>query len=82
MLTINTIKSGIAELYRKGEPIHVNVSLSHPKVSLKNDLARIVGVYPYVFRIEEKSSGAAKCHTLQYSDILTGNIEIIELFGK
>lgn len=79
MLTLPRIKNAIAKLYQSNPHIHVNISMTHPKLLLKNDPAVIKGIYPYVFRIEEYSTGVAKCHTLQYVDVLTGKIEISEL---
>ena len=33
----------------------------------------------HIFRIEERSDGSVKYHTLQYNDVLTRRIEILEL---
>lgn len=63
----------------KSEPvIRVNVSLSRPKLRLENVEARIVGVYAHIFQVEEMS-GEHKRHTLQYADVLLGDVEIIDL---
>ncbi|MBQ8762779.1 MAG: hypothetical protein IJZ07_01585 [Clostridia bacterium] len=79
MTALETIKSRIKNLYETNSDIHINISVTHPKISLRNDPVTIKGVYPHVFRIEEVSSGVPKCHTLQYTDVLTKQIEIIEL---
>ena len=79
VLTIDSIKKGIKTLYETDPKIHVNISISHPKLNLQNDPVTIKGVYPNVFRIEEYSSGSPKCHTLQYTDVFTKQIEIVEL---
>lgn len=79
MTALETIKSRIKNLYETNPDIHINISVTHPKISLRNDPVTIKGVYPHVFRIEEVSSGVPKCHTLQYTDVLTKQIEIIEL---
>ncbi len=79
MNSIDIIKSKIKSLYETNPSIHVNVSLNTPKISLKNKPVLLIGVYPHVFRIEDRSSGRAEQHTLQYVDVLTKNIEIVEL---
>lgn len=82
MPAVDLIRDKIAKLYETNPNIHVNVSLTHPKLCLINVPAVIRGVYPHIFRIEEQSDGASKCHTLQYNDVLTRRIEIIELDQK
>ncbi|HIZ56697.1 MAG TPA: hypothetical protein H9671_10995 [Firmicutes bacterium] len=79
MSSLDLIKTKIKTLYETNPQIHVNISISHPKLNLQNDPATITGVYRNVFRIEEYSSGSPKYHTLQYTDIFTKQIEIVEL---
>ncbi len=79
MNSIDIIKSKIKSLYETNPSIHVNVSLNTPKISFKNKPVLLIGVYPHVFRIEDRSGGRAELHTLQYVDVLTKNIEIVEL---
>lgn len=79
MTALDRIKDQIARLYKTDPNIHVSLSLSRPKLEIKNDPAVIKNVYSNVFRIEERSTGAPQCHTLQYTDILTGQIAIAEL---
>ncbi len=79
MNSLDSIKKQIAFLYKNHPDIHVNIAITHPRVNLQNDPARITGVYPNVFMIEKKSSGFTKRHSLQYSDILTKQIEIVEI---
>ncbi len=81
MDSLDSIKRKISYLYKNHPEIHVNISLGRPKISLQNDPAKIVGIYPNVFIIEESSSGSVKSHTLQYIDVLTKQIEIVELNG-
>ena len=66
-------------LYETNPAIHINISMSHPKIHLENDPAVIKGIYPNIFCIEEYSSGYPQCHTLLYADVLTNQIEIVEL---
>lgn len=79
MTTLDIIKSRIRYLYENNPNIHMNISINHPKIHLENDPAVIKGVYSHVFRIEEYSNGAPQCHTIQYTDIVTKQIEIVEL---
>lgn len=79
MNTIDYIKKEIKALYEGQQKIHVNVTISHPKIDLKNDPAKITGVYSNIFRIEEYSSGTPASHTLKYTDLLTKQIEIDEI---
>lgn len=79
MNSIDIIKSSLQSLYKSNPNIHVNVSLNSPKISLKNKAVVLTGVYPHVFRIEDRSRERAEAYTLQYVDVLTRNIEIVEL---
>lgn len=79
MTELENIKSKIKDLYENSPEIHINVMISHPKTVIKNDVATIKGVYSHVFRIEEHSKDTPQCHTIQYTDIMTGRIEIAEL---
>ena len=82
MTNIELIKKEIKRLYETSPNVHLDVSLTHPKLHLENDPVVIKGVYTNLFRIEERSSGYAQCHSLQYADVLTGHIKIHELGGK
>ena len=79
MTELNMIKKDILHLYKTNPNIHMDVSISRPKISLKNAKATITGIYPHIFQITENSSGVPKNHTIQYVDILTKNIAILEL---
>ncbi|MBQ2973133.1 MAG: hypothetical protein IJE19_02150 [Clostridia bacterium] len=79
MSTLDLIKAQIKNLYENNPNIHINISLTHPRLHLTNDPVTIKGVYPHFFRIEETSSGVPKCHTLQYTDVLTGQVSIEEM---
>ena len=79
MTTLDFIKREIRTLYETNPKIHVNICISHPKIDLKNDPAKITGVYSNLFRIEEYSNGTPTTHTLKYTDILTKQIEIEEI---
>ena len=79
MTLLDKIKSEIRRLYETNPDITVNLVMNSPKVCLNNCPAIIKGVYPHIFQIEEHSSDSPKCYTIQYTDILTGHIEIAEL---
>lgn len=79
MSSLENIKAKIEKLYKTNPNIHINVALVNPRLNIKNDPAVIKGVYPYIFQIEENSSGKPKCHTLQYEDVLINRIEIVEM---
>lgn len=73
------IKSKIKQLYATKPFIHINVTLTNPRVNLKNQPAVIKAVYPHIFQIEECNCDNPKRYTLQYTDVLTKQIEIAEL---
>lgn len=79
MLTVDKIKSELKRLKEENPRIHMDVSLTRPRLSLSNAEAVLVGAYAHIFQIEESSSGEVKRHTLQYSDVLTGQVVIHEL---
>lgn len=76
---LDSIRERIRELYERNPNIHVNITIQHPKLSLKNDPAVIKEIYPRVFRLEEYSTGVPRCHTVQYAEVLTRQIQIVEL---
>lgn len=78
MSSLEIIRNEIKRLFDLHPDIRVNVSMTRPKVHLKNEPAVIRAVYPNFFRIEENSSGNPKLHTIQYTELLTNQIEIIE----
>lgn len=79
MTSLDIIKIKVKKLYETNPNIHINVTLKKPKINLSNEPVVIKGVYPHIFQIEEKSSGSPKTHTLQYTYVLSHNIEIVEL---
>ena len=76
---LDSIRDKIQQLYEKNPNIHISISIQHPKLCLKNDHAVIKEVYPRVFRLEEYSTGVPVCHTVQYAEVLTKQIQIAEL---
>ena len=76
---IEQIRQHILERYQRDPIIRVNVCIAKPKLHISNIPARITGVYAHIFQIEETTDGQARRHTLQYTDVLTHNIEILDL---
>lgn len=76
---LQQIRQRIWERYQSDPKIRINVSIKQPKLHLSNVPVEITGVYTHIFQIEENSSGQAKRHTLSYTDVLTHNIELLEL---
>lgn len=79
MQDINEMKKAILEIYEGGMPIHVDVCLKKPRVSVENAPARITGVYKNLFRIETVENGMTKSYTVQYTDLCIGGVKIREL---
>lgn len=73
---LDSAKARIKRLYEQGCEVRVNVHTSRPKVCIEGARAVIKGVYPNIFRIEEREDGYPRCHTVQYTDLLTGQVEI------
>ncbi len=78
-ISLELIKQQINMLYKTNPKVHLNVSLKKPKITFENIDATITGVYPHIFQIEEYTNGYAKKHTLQYADVVTDAIVILEL---
>ena len=79
MNEIQQIRQRILERYRHDPKIRINVSIAKPKRHLNNVPVEITGVYSNIFQIEEVTDGQARRHTLQYADVLTHNIEILDI---
>ena len=79
MNSIPMLRNMVQELFKTAPRVHLNVAISHPKVNLLNEEATITGVYNNIFTVEEFSGGNTKRHTLQYADLITRCVEIIEL---
>ena len=59
--------------------IRINVSLRQPRLHLNNVPMKIAGAYRHIFQVEETSSGQLKRHVLQYADVLTHDIALLDL---
>ena len=76
---LQQIRQRISERYRSDPNIRINVSLRQPRLHLCDVPVRITGVYRHIFQVEEDSSGQPKRHALQYADVLTHDIELLDL---
>ena len=79
MNEIQQIRQRILERYQRDPRICINVSIAKRKLHLNNVPVEITGVYAHIFQIEDTSSKPAKRYTLQYADVLTHNIEILDI---
>ena len=76
---LQQIRQRISERYRSDPNIRINVSLRQPRLHLNDVPVKITGVYRHIFQVEETSSGQPKRHALQYADVLTHDIELLDL---
>ena len=76
---LEQIRQRISERYRSDPNIRINVSLRQPRLHLNNVPVKITGVYRHIFQVEEVSPGPPKRHALQYTDVLTHDIELLDL---
>ncbi len=80
MSVLEAIKDNIRLLYETDPDIHVNVLVKSPRrMNLENLPVTIKGVYPHMFQIEERSGRIPRQFTHLYSDVITKDIEILEL---
>ena len=76
---LQQIRQRISERYLSDPNIRINVSLRQPRLHVNNVPVKITGVYRHIFQVEEVSPGPPKCHALQYTDVLTHDIELLDL---
>lgn len=75
---LQQIRQRILERYLSDPTIRINVSLRQPRLHLNNVPVKITGVYRHIFQVEEVSPGPPKRHALQYTDVLTHDIELLD----
>ena len=76
---LQQIRQRISERYLSDPNIRINVSLRQPRLHLNNVPVKITGVYRHIFQVEEVSPGPPKRHALQYTDVLTHDIALLDL---
>ena len=80
MNVLDIIRDRIRILYKTNPNIHVNVTLKRTHKTKLNNLAVVIkGVYPHMFQVEDSSEGVAKLYMHSYTDIVTKEVEILEL---
>ena len=80
MNALDNIKNSIRYLYKTNPDIHVNVTLKRPHRKTFYNLPVVIrDVYPHMFQVEYKEGGIARLYMHQYTDIITKDIEILEL---
>lgn len=78
MNSLNEVKKRIQELYSGRRAVRISISMSRPRLT-HTCTARIVGVYPNIFRVAEDGERDTVFHTVRYTDVLTGQVSIAEL---
>ncbi len=77
---LDNIRDRIVALYATHPNIHVNVTVKRPyKTKLSNLPVEIKGVYPHMFQVEYCGEGNVKQYMHQYTDLITKEVEILEL---
>lgn len=79
MSEIQQIRQRISERYQRDPKIRINVSIAKPRLRLNDVPVEFTGVYAHIFLVEDSSSGRTNRYALQYTDVLTHNIEILDL---
>lgn len=82
MQTVQIIKRQLTQIYNTNPVIHITMPLSRGLQNSSSKRVRLAGVYRNIFVVQESINGIKKTHTLQYSDVLTNEIEIKELIIK
>lgn len=76
---IDQYKEQIKRLYENNTKIHMDVTLSYPRLTLTNEEAIITAVYRNLFQIEENKNGETNRHTISYTDLITKQVVIKEI---
>ena len=82
MNSLSYIKTQVQTLYKTHPHIHMNVTVPGGKIHLKNHPVTITAVYPNIFRVEDRTGNISESHTVQYVELMMGNVEITELMQK
>ena len=79
MLTPEYIKAQIQNLYETNPHIHISISMQRAKVCIKDAPMVIKGVYRHIFQVEEICVSHPKRYSIQYTEVLIGQVVIAEL---
>lgn len=79
MNSLESIQQQIRRLCQTDPHVHLTVKVSRPKLSVTNVPAVIKGVYRNLFCVEESTCGYPRMHSIQYTEVLIGQVVIAEL---
>lgn len=74
---LERIKCDVRTLSQSAPHVHMTLSISRSKTKTERVAGTITGVYPRIFTVEEE--GQNKTHSIQYTDLLTGLVQLDEL---
>ncbi|MCM1131796.1 MAG: hypothetical protein NC087_09935 [Anaeroplasma bactoclasticum] len=76
-LQFNTIKEKLEAVYKSSNLIHVSIHNKRNKIL--DAPSKIIGIYPRFLCVEAKVNTYVEKFTINFVDIMTGNITIKEL---
>ncbi len=80
MNVLDIVRSRVQLLYEKHPDIHVNVTIKRPHRVIMNNLPVVItGVYSHMFQVEYIDKGISRQFLHQYTDIVTRDVEILEM---
>ncbi|MBQ6017684.1 MAG: hypothetical protein IJI83_05535 [Oscillospiraceae bacterium] len=80
MNQLEIVKSKIAALYKVHPNVHVNIKLKdHKKGEITNLPVVIKALYANMFEVEDRNAKPPKTYVYQYVDVITKEIEILEI---
>lgn len=78
-MRIEDIKRGLSLLLKNAPVVRVSLRMNHPRVTLEEKPARLVGVYENIFQLAPIDGTATRRYTVRYSEVLIGQVVIAEL---
>lgn len=75
---LQQVKNRMERLRKEGTPVRVSVMGLRCKPEIKEEPAVVTGLFPRVFTVEMAGDFLPKTHSLQYIDVLTGQVVIEE----
>lgn len=79
-MSVEEIKKTVEEIYNSNPRVHINLNLARKKLS--NVEVLIKSVHPRFFIIEHDDGGYIARYTVRYDELLTSEVEVLELFLK
>lgn len=74
---LERIKRDVRALSQSAPHVHMTLSIARTKTKMERVSGTITGVYPRIFTVKEE--GQNKTHSVQYTDLLTGLVQLDEL---